>query len=91
MRLGIDQELALFTHFQIETIEIHILDLRANMLSFIAFRTDGHVTDPSVLDDRHARSEHAETLAIDKFFVVRIARSWVSCLDSCLPPNMSAL
>lgn len=67
MRLGIDQELASFTRFQIEKIEIHILDLRANILPFIAFRTDGHVTDVSVPDDWHACHERAETLAIDKF------------------------
>lgn len=85
MRLEIDQALASFTRFQIETIEIHIIDLRANILPFIAFRTDGHVTDPSVPDDRHARREHAATLAIDEFI------SWVSCLDSCLPPNMLSL
>ena len=48
MRLEIDQALASFTRFQIETIEIYIIDLRANILPFIAFRTDGHVTDPSV-------------------------------------------
>ena len=67
MQLEIDQELASFTSFQIEKIELHILDLRTNILPFIAFRTDGHITDRSALYDRHACREHAETLAIDEF------------------------
>ena len=91
MRLGIDQELALFTRFQIEAIEIYILDLCANILPFIAFRTDGHITDPSVPDDRHACREYAETLAIDEFSSCVLPDCWFSIGVHDSPPNMLAL
>lgn len=91
VQLEIDQELASFTSFQIETIEIYILDLRVNILPFVAFRTDGHVADPSIPDDRHACREYAETLAIDEFPSCILPDCWFSIGIHDSPPNMSAL